>query len=190
METNINGKRLSQLKFADDISQIVETKEPWNYSATTTRHLGSSDIYWRMRKSHNTLEQRYLTNACCLLTCRAQTWTLAQQTTCQLHVTQMAMQRPIIGITLKDKKRTLMDQSENKSYRHSTGNNKLEVEICWARCKSNKWYSKIIKLTLWERRSRRKGLITRWYEDIKRVAGLKWIEVAQNRKNWKNKIEA
>ena len=123
------------------------------------------------------------------MTYGAETWSLTQHLKNKLAVAQRSMERAMLGITIKDKIR-------NENIRART---KVE-DVVWlaekakgqwaghvARMDFNNWARKTTEWTPRDRERTRGRPKRRWRDDIEQKAGSKWMQVAQNRKEWKRR---
>ena len=118
----------------------------------------------------------------------AETWSLTKHIKNKLAVAQRTMEIAMLGITITDKIR-------NENIRART---KVE-DIVWkaikakghwaghvARMDINKWARKTIERTPRDRRRTSGRPKRRWRDDIEQKTGSKWMQVAQNRQEWKH----
>lgn len=121
----------------------------------------------------------------------SETWVLTRKTVKKLQIHQRSIERRLLGITLKDRK-------TNKWIRDRTQAEDIIKRICtlkwnWAghvaRHKEN-WSGTTTRWRPWgERRSTGRPQ-QRWYDDLKKTAGLNWYQVAQDREKWAKMREA
>lgn len=123
-----------------------------------------------------------------VITYGAETWALTRNIIKQLQITQRRMERIILGITLQDRK-------TNQWIRDKTKMPDIAVIIAgmkwrWAghvaRMDDTRWTKRIVNWRPWEGRRSVGRPMTRWRDDIKKVAGINWIGKAQKREEWKN----
>ncbi|GBP18366.1 Putative uncharacterized transposon-derived protein F52C9.6 [Eumeta japonica] len=73
-------------------------------------------------------------------------------------------------------------------------NHALRLKLKWAghvaRLKDGRWTHKITSWKGPEGKRCRGRPFARWEEDIKKIAGPKWQQIAQNRENWQKLEEA
>ena len=122
------------------------------------------------------------------MTYGAETWSLTKRQKEKLAVTQRSMERAMLGITRKDKirnqeirERTRVDDIIEKAEK-----SKGQWAGHLARMSPSKWAR---KLTEWTPRNgkRTKGRPKRrWRDDIEERGGSGWMQVARNRKEWKD----
>ena len=127
-----------------------------------------------------------------VLTYGAETWRLTKRVQLKLRTTQRAMERKMVGVTLRDKKRA-------EWIREQTRVKDILVEIkkkkwVWAghvmRRQDNRWS---LRVTEWIPREGKRGRgrpKVRWADEIKKFAGIKWSQLAQDRDNWRSMGEA
>ncbi|HEG7136645.1 TPA: hypothetical protein SFG11_002777, partial [Staphylococcus aureus] len=138
--------------------------------------------------------KRKVFNQCILpvLTYGSETWVLNSAITQRLQTTQRGMERCMLGITRRDRKR-------NTWVRQRTGVMDIIAKIrslkwMWAghvaRRNDNRWTSAVLNWTpRYVKRPRRRPK-DRWNRDIVKYLGVTWQREAQNRENWKALGEA
>ncbi|EFN65840.1 Putative uncharacterized transposon-derived protein F52C9.6, partial [Camponotus floridanus] len=116
-----------------------------------------------------------------------ETMTLTQRSANSLRVCQRAMERSMLGISLRDRVR-------NDIIRSKTGVPDIVGQIAalkwrWAghvaRCKDERWNKRLV---CWTPRASTRSVgrpQSRWHDDIRRHAGSNWLRVAQERETWK-----
>ena len=126
------------------------------------------------------------------MTYGSETWGLTKAVGRKLKTTQRKMQRVMLGITLRDKKRATWIREKTK-VEDITCNIKRK-KWSWAghlmRRTDDRW---TVKVTKWQPRdgNRSKGRpATRWRDEIRSFAGKNWERLTENRKNWKALGEA
>ncbi|CAH2243696.1 jg8756 [Pararge aegeria aegeria] len=104
----------------------------------------------------------------------------------RLRVTQRAMERAMLGVSLRDRIRNVEIRRRTKVTDIAQRVAKLKWQ--WAghivRRKDGRWGPKVLE---WQPRTGKRSVgrpPTRWIDDIKRVAGSRWIQAAQNRGTW------
>lgn len=138
--------------------------------------------------------KRKVFNQCVLpvLTYGAETLTLTKRTIKKIRVTQLAMERSMLGISLRD-------HIPNTEIRRRSGVADVVERITvlkwnWAghiaRFPDDRWTKRILE---WRPRSeafRNRGRPpTRWTDDLKRIS-TNWMQTAQDRQQWKSLREA
>lgn len=133
-------------------------------------------------------------NACVLpvMTYGTETWPLTMGRLRRLKVTQRAMERAMLGISLRDRVR-------NDEIRRRSKVTDIAQRIAWlkwqwaghiARRTDGRWGGKVLE---WRPRAggRSRGRPpTRWTDDLVKVAGVHWMRVAQDRSVWRTLGEA
>lgn len=121
-----------------------------------------------------------------------ETMAMTKKTANRLRIMQRAMERAMLGISLRDRKR-------NEEIRERTKvvdiiERIAELKWQWvghvARQDQTKWSN---RLTHWRPRETKRSTgrpQTRWLDDIKKQAGNRWFQMAQDRTAWKNMKEA
>ena len=109
----------------------------------------------------------------------------------QLRVTQRAMERVMLGFTLRDKIRN--SQLRDKTRITDVIERVASLKWRWighiARQDSERWTHKI---TFWRPRETRRSVgrpQKRWIDDVKEAAGRQWMRTARDRKAWKDMEE-
>ncbi|CAH2267521.1 jg22609 [Pararge aegeria aegeria] len=104
----------------------------------------------------------------------------------RLRITQRAMERAMLGVSLRD-------QIRNEEIRRRTRVTDIVQRVAklkwkWAghiaRRTDGRWGSKVLE---WRPRTGKRSVgrpQTRWTDDIKRVAGSRWKQAAQDRGFW------
>lgn len=105
----------------------------------------------------------------------------------KLRTAQSAMERKMLGLTLRDRKKEVWIREE-------TGITDILVDIkrkkfCWAghviRRMDHRW---TIRVTEWMPREGKRSQgrqKSRWGDDVRKFAGASWNQLAQNRGNWR-----
>lgn len=133
--------------------------------------------------------KRKVYDTCILPVCTygVETMSLTKKSAKKLETTQRAMERSMLGISLRDKIR-------NTEIRRKTKVRDIVKEVArmkwrWAghiaRCGDNRWTRRILE---WRPRetTRSKGRPQkRWVDDIRAVAGKQWMRFAKDRERWK-----
>ena len=122
----------------------------------------------------------------------AQTWIYTLKIRKKIRSFQRAVERSILGIKLRDKQKSEGIRRKTKiidavQYMQSL---KWKWAGHVARTTDNRWTKRVTK---WKGPSgkRRSGKPKdRWVDDINKIAGKEWIQMAQDRKVWKNLEEA
>ena len=141
---------------------------------------------------NNSLKRKVF-DSCVLpvLTYGAETLTLTKASSSKLRVAQRAMERSMLGITLRDKKTNEWIRQQTRVVDVMTRIASLKWN--WAghiaRMTDDRWTKAILQ---WRPpKTRPTGRPPeRWTNDIKRVAGITWQQVAVDRDEWKRKGEA
>lgn len=121
-----------------------------------------------------------------------ETMAMTKKTAERLRVMQRAMERAMLGITLRDRNR-------NEEIRQRTkvvDIIKRIAELKWqwvghvARQDQTRW---TVRVTHWRPRRTKRGVgrpQRRWLDDIKKQAGNRWFQLAQDRTAWRSMREA
>ncbi|CAH2228331.1 jg1561 [Pararge aegeria aegeria] len=121
-----------------------------------------------------------------VLTYGSETWSLTMGLIRRLRVTQRAMERAMLGVSLRD-------QIRNEEIRRRTRVTDIaqriaKLELQWAghiaRRTDGRWGLKVLE---WRPRTGKRSVgqpPSRWTDDIRRVAGSGWRQAAQDRVLW------
>ncbi|CAH2208150.1 jg24341 [Pararge aegeria aegeria] len=104
----------------------------------------------------------------------------------RLRVTQQAMERAMLGVYLRDQIRNVEIRRRDKVTDIALRVAKLKWQSAGhiVRRKDGRWDPKVLE---WQPRTGKRSVgrpPTRWTGDIKRVAGSRWTQAAQNRGIW------
>ena len=121
-----------------------------------------------------------------IMTYGCETWILKKEIIRKLQVTQKSMERCMLGITKRDRKRIewIRQKTQVIDIIHRIKSLKWQWAGHLARRTDNRWSTKI---TLWYPRGfkRPRGRPNlRWDHDIRKQAGITWPRKANNRKLW------
>ena len=126
------------------------------------------------------------------MTYGTETWSLTAGLINKLRVTQRAMERAMLGVSLRDKIR-------NEEIRRRTKVTDIALKVSklkwqWAghiaRRTDNRWGKKVLE---WRPRTGRRSVgrpPTRWTDDLVKTAGNRWMQEASSRSKWRSMGEA
>lgn len=126
------------------------------------------------------------------MTYGAETWRLTKQLERKLRCAQRAMERIMLGVTLRDRKRATW-------IREQTRIEDIIVQIkkkkwTWAghvvRRTDNRWTTRATEWTPRDGSRSRGRPLVRWRDEIRKFAGKEWTREAQDRSGWKAMGEA
>jgi hypothetical protein len=143
-------------------------------------------------KMNNSLKRKVF-DSCVLpvLTYGAETLTLTKASENKLRVAQRAMERSMLGITLRDKmtNQWIRQQTKVVDVMERIASLKWNWAGHIARMTDERWTKTIMN---WRPPTTRPGgrPPERWTNGIKRAAGTNWQQVAMDRSKWKEKGEA
>ena len=127
-----------------------------------------------------------------VMTYGTETWSLTMGLLRKLRITQRAMERAMLGVSLRDRLR-------NEYIRKRTKVTDIALRICrlkwqWAghiaRRTDGRWGGKVLE---WRPRTGKRSVgrpPTRWSDDLVRCAGSGWMRKARDRSLWKSMGEA
>ena len=115
------------------------------------------------------------------------TWKLTKQAENLLRVAQRAMERAMLGITLRDRKRStwIREKTKVKDIVQVVKQQKWRWAGHVARMNDNRWTKRITDWHPYNEKRSRKRPDTRWKDEIERFAGVAWQRLAQDRQLWK-----
>ena len=120
-----------------------------------------------------------------VMTYGAETLTLTKASAIKLQRTQRAMERAMLGISLRDKVPNIEIRSKTKlaDILAQIASMKWKWAGHLARTSDNRWTKTLLQWRPWQDKRSRGRPPTRWTDDIKRVA-TNWIQEAQDCANW------
>jgi hypothetical protein len=138
--------------------------------------------------------KRKLYNQCIqpAMTYGSQTWALNKRMQSKMQTTQRAMERAMIGVTMRDRK-------TNEWVREQTGLRDIKLvtsKLKWqwaghiARLPDNRWTKTVTEWIPLEGKRKQARPKLRWEDEIRKCAGVTWMRVAANRVEWKRHEEA
>ena len=127
-----------------------------------------------------------------VLTYGSETWSLTKAMERKLVSTQRAMERIMMGISLKDRKRAtwIREQTKIEDIISTIKKKKMDMAGHVMRRDDNRW---TIRLTEWLPRDgkRSKGRQrTRWSDELRKFAGIGWRRLTGDRREWEKTGEA
>ncbi|KAL0881353.1 hypothetical protein ABMA27_001230 [Loxostege sticticalis] len=126
-----------------------------------------------------------------VLTYGAETWVTTKAILQKLIVTQRAMERRLVGVSLRDRmtNKWLRKESKVSDIVKRIANLKWQWAGHIAR-KSDSWCKDLLEWRPWEHKRPVGRPQMRWKDDIRKVAGQNWMLVAQDRARWRGLKEA
>ena len=122
-----------------------------------------------------------------VLTYGLETMSLTKRSAQRLQVTQRAMERSMLGVSLRDKIRneTLRSKTKLTDVMHRVAKLKWQWTGHVARQNIDRWPNKITNWRPWGRKRKIGRPQKRWKDDIREISGRNWVGVAQDRDQWK-----
>jgi len=120
-------------------------------------------------------------------------WTFNAETTQRLRVTQRAMERCMLGIARRDKKKNEWIRARTKIevVINTAKKLKWKWDVHIARRSDARWTTNVLHWIPIEKKRPRRRPNARWVDDeIKRFSGATWMRIAADRDIWKEKGEA
>ena len=133
-------------------------------------------------------------NQCVLpvMTYGAETWTLTVRLVHKFKVAQRAMERAMLGVSLRDRIRNEVIRQRTKVIDIAHRISKLKWQ--WAghisRRTDNRWGKRVLE---WRPRLGKRSVgrpQARWSDDLRKTAGRSWMREAENRSQWRALGEA
>jgi endonuclease/exonuclease/phosphatase family metal-dependent hydrolase len=203
--TNIEDDTI--IKIGNEVIEVVENYKYLghnlklglaNQTAEVTRRIGLGwaafgKLNYIFKSKMNNSLKRKVFDSCVLpvLTYGAETLTLTRASSNKLRVAQRAMERCMLGITLRDKKSNewIRQQTKVVDVMQRIASLKWNWAGHIARTTDDRWTKQIIQ---WRPPIKRPTgrPPQRWTDDIKRTAGTKWQQMATDREEWKTLGEA
>lgn len=121
-----------------------------------------------------------------------ETMTITQKSAKLLRVAQRAMERAMLGISLRNrvKNEEIRRRTKIPDIMQRVAHLKWQWAGHVAREDTNRWTSRIVR---WRPRQTKRSVgrpPTRWIDDVRKLAGRNWMQKAQNRRTWKEMEEA
>lgn len=180
------GQRITLNKENQEIEIKRRTKQAWAAFGRLNYILKNVKIPQHLRSK--------VFDSCILpvLTYGAQTWTMTKRNIDKLIKTQRAMERQMLHVTLKDKKRNTWIRQRTKvtDVRDRSARLKWQFAGHNARQTDTRWNVRVLDWRPWLGKRARGRPLMRWVDDLKRHTGLAWKRIAQNRIRWKELGEA
>ncbi|KAI8424369.1 hypothetical protein MSG28_002896 [Choristoneura fumiferana] len=127
-----------------------------------------------------------------VMTYGSETWALTMGLMRKLKVTQRAMERAMLGVSLRDRIRN--DDIRSRTKVTDIARRIAKLKWQWAghiaRRTDGRWGQKIFE---WRPRTGRRAVgrpPTRWSDDLVKIAGSRWMRKAQDRSEWRALGEA
>ena len=121
-----------------------------------------------------------------------ETWSFTIGLISKLKVAQRAMERAMLGVSLRDRIRNeeIRRRTKVTDIAHRISKLKWQWAGHIARRADGRWGRKVLE---WRPRTSKRSVgrpPTRWTDDLMKVAGRRWMQVASNRYMWRSKGEA
>nr|ADI61810.1 endonuclease-reverse transcriptase [Bombyx mori] len=133
-------------------------------------------------------------NQCVLpvLTYGAETWTLTVRLVHKLKVTQRAMERAMLGLSLRDRIRNEVIRAKTKVIDIARRVSKLKWQWAGHICRrtDNRWGRRVLE---WRPRTGKRSVgrpPARWSDDLRKAAGSNWMRRTEDRVQWRTLGEA
>lgn len=154
--------------------------------------------YWALSKI---LKGNYSTNikagifdACVTptITYGSQTWALTNSDNQLLQVAQRKMERSMLGVTIKDKIRNedLRKRSKMADISIKCSKQKWRWAGHVARMNDNRWTKRTTEWYPRQNTRNRGRQRKRWHDDLMKLLGTNWTQIARNKNLWKENEEA
>jgi hypothetical protein len=119
------------------------------------------------------------------MTYGCETWKLTKHTENLLRIAQRAMERAMLGITLRDRKRSTWIRAKTrvKDIIQVIKQQKWRWAGHIARMRDNRWTKRITDWCPYSNKRSKKRPDTRWRDEIEKFAGKTWQRIVQNRQS-------
>ena len=116
-----------------------------------------------------------------------ETWKLTKQTENLFRIAQKAMERTMLGMTLRDRKRSawIREKTRIKDIIQVFKQQKQRWARHVARMNDNRWTKRLTEWHPYNDKRSRKRPDTRWRDEIEKFAGVAWQRLAQDRQLWR-----
>jgi hypothetical protein len=139
-------------------------------------------------------QKKMLFDSCILpvLTYGLETAAFTKRSMNKLQITQRAMERKMLGVSLRDRKTNewLRQQTKLRDVTEKIVSQKWSWAGHIARRDDQRWTRRILEWRPWTSKRGVGRPPVRWSDDIVRVAGTKWMQMAQDRELWRKMGEA
>ena len=121
------------------------------------------------------------------LTYSAETWVLTKHQSRKLAAAQRSMERSTLNIALRDKIRneTIRAKTKVKDVTKESREKKSSWAGHVARMKNDRWAKKTTEWTPREGKRARGKPKRRWRDEVEETFDVNWMQVAQDREEWK-----
>ena len=138
--------------------------------------------------------KRKVFNQCVLpvMTYGSETWTTTRLLERKLISAQRGMERSMMGISLRDRKRAtwIREQTKVEDILKSIKKKKWQWAGHVCRRQDDRWTKKVTDWTINNLRRPRARPMTRWRDEIAKFGGQDWKQTSQDRETWKRMGEA
>ena len=126
------------------------------------------------------------------MTYGSETWTTTRLLERKLISAQRGMERSMMGISLRDRKRAawIREQTKVEDILKSIKKKKWQWAGHVCRRQDDRWTKKVTDWTINNLRRPRARPMTRWRDEIGKFGGQDWKETSQDRKTWRRLGEA
>ena len=128
--------------------------------------------------------KRKVYNGCILpaMTYGCETWKLTKSSENKLRIAQRAMERAMLGVTLRDRKRStwIRGKTRVKDIIQIIKQQKWRWAGHLARRDDNRWTKRLTDWCPWDCKRSRKRPDTRWRDEIEKFAGRSWQRLARS----------
>ena len=179
------------------LGQLVQTKTSFEAEIKRRIRLGWSAFGRHKNIFSGSLPlclKRRVFNQCVLpvMTYGSETWTTTKQLERKLVSTQRGMERLMMGISLRDRKRStwIREQTKVEDILKCIKKKKWQWAGHVSRRQDNRWTKNVTDWEITDTRRPRARPMTRWRDDIRKFGHQNWKQKAQDRNEWKRLGEA
>jgi hypothetical protein len=189
----IDGERLEEV---DEYKYLGRMLTPRNEMSTEInqritagwRRFGQYSHFLKNRNIPNCLKKKIMDTVILpSLTYGAETWALTKQQSRKLAAAQRSMERSTLNITLRDKIRneTIRAKTKVKDVTKEAREKKSSWAGHVARMKNDRWAKMTTEWTPREGKRARGKPKRRWRDEVEEAFGINWMQVAQDREEWR-----
>ena len=192
LNIKLEDEDLEQVEEYNYLGQIIKLEKDHEIEIKRRITIGWKAFYKNrdvLKSNLPTCLKRKVYNACIIpaMTYGCETWKLTKALVNKLRVAQRAMERAMLGITLRDKKRTtwIREQTKVRDIIEIIKEQKWRWAGHIARREDDRWTKRLVEWIPRGHKRSRKRPDKRWRDEIVEFAGKTWHRKAQSRSSWK-----
>ena len=189
----IEDEDLEQVEEYNYLGQIIKLEKDHEIEIKRRITIGWKAFYKNKDIMKSTLPiclKRKVYNECIIpaMTYGCETWKLTKALENKLRVAQRSMERAMLGITLRERKRTtwIREQTKVRDIIEIIKEQKWRWAGHIARREDDRWSKRLVEWIPRGHKRSRKRPDRRWRDEIVKFAGVTWYRKAQSRSSWKD----